>query len=181
MTETPPHQRIADHLRTRIQTHEFLPGVILPSEADLASQYAVAQGTLRSALAILIDEALLQASPGCPLRVAPLDEEPTDRVPPAYRRLMTAIHDRIITDQLTEADRLPSESDLMVEFRVSRNTARRAYQELAYQGVVTVRHGIGAFPTPGFLSARHVAPDGSEPSGRVQGGSDEICNQPPTR
>ena len=42
--------RVADHLAARISAGELAPGYRLPSEKGLASEYAVAVGTIRQAL-----------------------------------------------------------------------------------------------------------------------------------
>lgn len=53
-------QAIADDLRHRISTGHFTAGERLPSEAQLAAQYAVSTPTLRSALALLEGEGLVE-------------------------------------------------------------------------------------------------------------------------
>ncbi|MFE0374178.1 GntR family transcriptional regulator [Streptomyces inhibens] len=65
---------IADDIRTKISTGRFKAGERLPSEAQLASSYAVSTATLRSALAVLHGEGLVEKIHGkgnfvhCPLR-----------------------------------------------------------------------------------------------------------------
>ncbi|WP_406014880.1 GntR family transcriptional regulator [Streptomyces sp. NBC_00984] len=51
---------IADDLRTQISTGRIKAGERLPSEAQLASRYAVSTPTLRSALAVLQGEGLVE-------------------------------------------------------------------------------------------------------------------------
>ncbi|MFK0235948.1 GntR family transcriptional regulator [Streptomyces vinaceus] len=61
---TPPvpsrRQTIADDLRHLISTGYFKPGERLPSEAQLATRYRVSTPTLRSALALLQGEGLVE-------------------------------------------------------------------------------------------------------------------------
>lgn len=51
---------IANDLRDRITTGQLKPGDRLPSEAQLAAQYTVSTATLRSALAVLQGEGLVE-------------------------------------------------------------------------------------------------------------------------
>ena len=50
---------LADALRQRIVVGEWAPGVALPAEQLLASQHGVALGTLRQALALLVEQGLV--------------------------------------------------------------------------------------------------------------------------
>nr|BFD83587.1 GntR family transcriptional regulator [Streptomyces sp. Xyl84] len=65
---------IADDLRSQITTGRIKAGERLPSEPDLASRYSVSLPTLRSALAVLQGEGLIEKVHGrgnfvrCPLR-----------------------------------------------------------------------------------------------------------------
>lgn len=62
MTHPVPSRRqsIADDLRHLISTGRFKPGERLPSEAQLAARYTVSTPTLRSALALLQGEGLVE-------------------------------------------------------------------------------------------------------------------------
>ena len=51
---------LAASLRTRVQAGEWPPAVALPSEQALAQTYAVALGTMRRALQVLVDEGLIE-------------------------------------------------------------------------------------------------------------------------
>lgn len=56
--------QLAQTLRTRILQGEWAPGDNLPAEAALARSYGVALGTMRQALAVLVDEGLLVREQG---------------------------------------------------------------------------------------------------------------------
>ncbi|MFI8516779.1 GntR family transcriptional regulator [Streptomyces sp. NPDC085481] len=60
----PKYQRIADELRTAIQSGAFEPGDRLPGENDLMSTYDVARMTARQALSVLRNEGLAEARKG---------------------------------------------------------------------------------------------------------------------
>ncbi|MFF5972301.1 GntR family transcriptional regulator [Streptomyces sp. NPDC012769] len=60
----PKYQRIADELRTAIQSGTFAPGDRLPGENDLMATYDVARMTARQALSVLRNEGLAEARKG---------------------------------------------------------------------------------------------------------------------
>ncbi len=53
--------------------------------------------------------------------------------------------DRILSSGLTQGDKLPSESDLIRQFDVSRVTVRQALEALRADGIIESRHGKGWF------------------------------------
>ncbi|MET9610827.1 GntR family transcriptional regulator [Streptomyces sp. NPDC006512] len=63
-TRQPKYQRIADVLRTAIQSGEYGPGDRLPGENDLMTTYHVARMTARQALGVLQNEGLAEARKG---------------------------------------------------------------------------------------------------------------------
>ena len=62
----PIHARVADELRGRIDRGELIPGAALPSEAQLCEQFGASRGTIRSALATLRREGLIDGGQGRP-------------------------------------------------------------------------------------------------------------------
>jgi DNA-binding GntR family transcriptional regulator len=138
-------QRIAEDLRHRIRDGVLAPGSLLPSEAQLCEQYDVARGTARAALALLVDDGLVDVVPGVGRRVA--GGTGADRTT-AYGRIAGDLAEQIRAGTLAPDAPLPSEAAVMEQYDVSRNTARRAFKVLAESGVVVVRHGVGAFVRP---------------------------------
>jgi DNA-binding FadR family transcriptional regulator len=59
----------------------------------------------------------------------------------AYRKVATAIGDRILDRSLREGDRLPPEMELARQFGVNRSTIREALRELEISGLVRRRPG----------------------------------------
>ena len=51
---------LAQSMRHRVYSGEWVPGVALPSEQSLAQQNGVALGTMRRALQVLVDEGLIE-------------------------------------------------------------------------------------------------------------------------
>ncbi len=140
------YRQIADHLRHSITDGELRTGDMLPSELALAEQYSVSRGTARAALAVLLDEGLVEVVAGQGRRVA---GGAADGLPGTeWGRVAAALRERLDAGEFAADMPMPSEAALVAEFGVSRNTVRRAYKHLVDVGAVVVRHGAGAFPAP---------------------------------
>lgn len=69
----------------------------------------------------------------------------TRRMPtPLYHRLYVLIRDKIVSGEYQVGDLLPTEQDLLNQFGVSRITAKRALDDLAAEGLVERRRGMGS-------------------------------------
>ena len=66
---------------------------------------------------------------------------------PLYRQVRAAVLDRIDSGALRPGDRLPAEQALAQELGTHRLTVRRALEELAREGVLHARQGVGTFVT----------------------------------
>ncbi len=64
---------------------------------------------------------------------------------PLHRQLFLVVHDEIARGVLLPGDPLPTEQTLGQQFGVSRITVRRALADLAEQGYIERRHGVGSF------------------------------------
>lgn len=64
-----------------------------------------------------------------------------------YERIVSWVQAEIENGALSRGDKLPSENELMERFRVSRQTVRRAMEELTEKGVVEGRRGSGTYVT----------------------------------
>lgn len=78
---------------------------------------------------------------------------------PLHRQLFLVLHDEIARGVIAPGDFLPTEQDLCDLFGVSRITVRRALADLADQGYIIRRQGVGSFvrlhdTTPGQASGR---------------------------
>ncbi|WP_336790253.1 GntR family transcriptional regulator [Paenibacillus sp. MMO-177] len=62
-----------------------------------------------------------------------------------YKQIQIEIRKRIASGQLRPLDRIPSEQELMDEFKVSKITVKNALTELADEGLVTRIQGKGTF------------------------------------
>jgi GntR family transcriptional regulator len=66
---------------------------------------------------------------------------------PAYRVLRQHLTDRIAAGEYRDGGRLPTEQELVARHRLSRQTVRRAFQELVAEGVVYRVPGRGTYAT----------------------------------
>jgi GntR family transcriptional regulator len=58
-TKAPLYFRVAETLKGRIDSRRYPPGEIIPSEKELARQFAVSTITIKKALQLLVDEGLV--------------------------------------------------------------------------------------------------------------------------
>ncbi|OSC41720.1 GntR family transcriptional regulator [Mycobacterium decipiens] len=64
---------------------------------------------------------------------------------PLHRQLFLVLHDEIDRGAIAPGDALPTEQTLCDQFGVSRITVRRALADLAEQGYIERRQGVGSF------------------------------------
>lgn len=81
---------------------------------------------------------------------------------PLYMLIKRSVTDGIQKGVLKAGDRLPSESDLVEKFGVSRMTANRAFRELQTEGVIIRQAGVGSFiaeqqPIGHVIEIRNIA------------------------
>lgn len=96
-------------------------------------------------------------------------------VTPLYYQVKQAILQKISSGELKAGDMLPSETQLMQQYNVSRITVRRAVKELTHQGVVYSRQGKGSIVAEaqiremsGFRSfSEDIQARGMKPSSKV--------------
>jgi GntR family transcriptional regulator len=77
---------------------------------------------------------------------------------PLHHQLFLVLHDEIARGAIAPGDALPTEQALCDQFGVSRITVRRALADLAEQGYIERRHGVGSFVRQRGLS--DAAPSG---------------------
>jgi GntR family transcriptional regulator len=64
---------------------------------------------------------------------------------PLHRQLFLVLHDELARGAIAPGDALPTEQSLCDQFGVSRITVRRALADLAEQGYIDRRQGVGSF------------------------------------
>jgi GntR family transcriptional regulator len=76
--------------------------------------------------------------------------EPTgSRGPAAYRELASSLRQAVADGRYPTGDRLPTEAELVARTGLSRQTVRRAFQELTAEGTIYRVPGRGTFAVPG--------------------------------
>jgi GntR family transcriptional regulator len=68
---------------------------------------------------------------------------------PIYRQLRDRVVAMILDGVLKEGDPLPSVRNVAAEYRVNPLTVLKSYQQLADEGLVASRRGLGMFVNPG--------------------------------
>ena len=141
------YKSIAAALRQRITGGEFVPGALMPSEAELSAEYSVSRNTLRRALAELEAERLIAVLPGRGRVVAEPGKPRSGsrRAEPGYRLIAADLRAKIESGGLAPGDLLPSEAELTSQYGVSRGTTRQAFLELQAAGLIDAVQGKGRF------------------------------------
>ncbi len=70
-----------------------------------------------------------------------------------YEQIAKQIEQRILSGELREGDRLPTERELAIQFRASRTAVREAMKTLAQKGLVDMRPGRGTIVIDGTSQA----------------------------
>ena len=79
--------------------------------------------------------------------ILPVTINPLDPVP-VYRQLAAILRARIERNEFPHRQPLPSESQLMGEYGVSRGSVRHAFQVLAEEGLTVTIQGRGTYVLP---------------------------------
>ena len=68
---------------------------------------------------------------------------------PAYQQLAADLRQAAVAGRYPPGQRLPTEAELVASTGLSRQTVRRAFQELVSEGVIYRVRGRGTFAVPG--------------------------------
>jgi DNA-binding GntR family transcriptional regulator len=123
---------------------------LLPSESALARAAGTNRYSVRKGLALLREEGLIEAVPGLGWVVTD-PNPPVDRLEalPRYRQIAAELRAGVQGGQSPRGGRLPSETELMARFEVSRSTVRLALTLLQADGLVVARPGRGWYVARG--------------------------------
>ncbi|WP_332274632.1 GntR family transcriptional regulator [Bacillus velezensis] len=64
---------------------------------------------------------------------------------PIYLQIADRVYYRLIRDELSPGDKLPSVREMAVQMKVNPNTIQRTYSEMERLGIVETRRGQGTF------------------------------------
>jgi GntR family transcriptional regulator, arabinose operon transcriptional repressor len=70
---------------------------------------------------------------------------------PIYTRIADAVCEAVAEGRIIVGDRLPTESALSKQMKISRMTVSRAYEQLQSQGIIVQKRGSGTFVAPAAL------------------------------
>lgn len=80
--------------------------------------------------------------------MSPVDAK-WDESQPIYRQLRDRVVAMVLEGALKEGEALPSVRQVATEYRLNPLTVLKAYQQLADEGLVEKRRGLGMFVAPG--------------------------------
>lgn len=147
--DTHLYVQIADIIRRQILSGELRPGHAIPSEAAIQSKFGVARTTARRAFHLLREEGLIYTVQGEGTFVGRPDEMPREkRKVSLYRQIADDLIDRIRGGDLRPRRPIPSEAALVREYKVARETARKAIAFLREQGWVYTVPQRGSYVSP---------------------------------
>ena len=84
--------------------------------------------------------------------MSPVDAK-WDESQPIYRQLRDRVVAMVLEGALKEGEALPSVRQVATEYRLNPLTVLKAYQQLADEGLVEKRRGLGMFVAPGAGAA----------------------------
>ncbi|GII55128.1 hypothetical protein Pth03_35170 [Planotetraspora thailandica] len=141
--------QIAEIIRQQIQRGDLAPGNAVPSEAAIQSEYGVARTTARRAFHMLREEGLIYTVQGEGTFVGPPNQAAREpRRTPLYRQIADDVIGRIRDGALQERRPIPSETTLVQQYDVARETVRRAVALLREEGWIYTVPQRGSFVSP---------------------------------
>ncbi|WP_433497391.1 GntR family transcriptional regulator [Sphaerimonospora sp. CA-214678] len=146
--DTHLYVQIADILRRQILDGDLTPGHAVPSEAEIQSRFGVARTTARRAFHMLREEGLIYTVQGEGTFVGRPEMPREQRKISLYQKIANDLIDRIRSGDLRPRRPIPSETALVQEYRVARETARKAIATLREQGWVYTVPQRGSYVSP---------------------------------
>ncbi|MFF3668145.1 GntR family transcriptional regulator [Microtetraspora malaysiensis] len=147
--DTHLYVQIAEIIRQQILHGELAPGNAVPSEAAIQSQFGVARTTARRAFHMLREEGLIYTVQGEGTFVGSPGEAPREaRRTPLYRQIADDVIERIRQGELRPRRPIPSETTLLQQYDVARETVRRAIALLREEKWVYTVPQRGSFVSP---------------------------------
>ncbi|GAA5054112.1 DNA-binding GntR family transcriptional regulator [Thermocatellispora tengchongensis] len=147
--DTHLYLQVAEIIRRRIAEGDLASGDAIPSEAEIQQEFGIARTTARHAVRMLREQGLVYTVQGEGTFVGPPGKAPrSSRKTPMYQHIAKEIADRIKSGELRPRRPIPSETTLMQQYEVARETARRAVALLRDQGWVYTVPQRGSYVRP---------------------------------
>ncbi|GII33275.1 hypothetical protein Pmi06nite_67170 [Planotetraspora mira] len=147
--DTHLYVQIAEIIRQQILRGDLAPGHAVPSEATIQSEFGVARTTARRAFHLLREEGLIYTVQGEGTFVGPPSEAAREpRRTPLYRQIANDLIDRIRGGDLRPRRPVPSETTLVQQYDVARETVRKAIAVLREEGWIYTVPQRGSFVSP---------------------------------
>ncbi|GLW98006.1 hypothetical protein Misp02_20930 [Microtetraspora sp. NBRC 16547] len=141
--------QIADIVRRQIVDGALLPGQPIPSESMIQREFGVARTTARRAIGLLRKEGLVHAVRGEGTFVGPPGAAPREsRKTPLFRQIADDIIEGVRRGDLQPRRPIPSETTLVQQYDVARETVRRAIALLREAGWIYTVPERGSFVSP---------------------------------
>ncbi|WP_055481718.1 GntR family transcriptional regulator [Sphaerimonospora mesophila] len=145
--DTPVYMQLAEILRMRLRDRPA--GAPMPSEVAIQLEFGVARTTARRAIRVLREEGLVYTVQGMGAFVGRPDEATrTPRKVPIYRQMADEIIARILRGELRPLRPVPSETTLVQQYGVARETARQVAALLRREGWVYTVPQRGTYVSP---------------------------------
>jgi DNA-binding GntR family transcriptional regulator len=147
--DTHLYLQVAEIIRRRINDGELAPGQPVPSEAQIQREFGIARTTARRAIQVLREEGRVYTVQGEGTFVGPRDSAPrAPRRTPMYRQIASDVVELIQSGRFPPRRAIPSETSLVEEYDVARETVRRAVALLREQGWIYTVPQRGSFVSP---------------------------------
>jgi DNA-binding GntR family transcriptional regulator len=142
----PLYRQLADVLRKRIDGGELRPGALVPSEADLMSEFGVARITARSAIRELREAGVIYTIRGEGSFVGPEKAPREARTGWVFQTIADDLAAKVEAGDFQQDMPLPSETQLAQQYDVAKGTVRRALALLRERGLIYTVAGRGTYP-----------------------------------
>lgn len=140
----PLYQQIVNAIRADIESGTLKPGHALPKEDELGATHEASRLTVRRALKILRDEGLIYTVHPEGSYVGPPDV-PRIRRPWPFEKVANDIVMHIRDGDYKPNEVLPSETEMIANYKVAKSTVRSALDKLRKEGWVYTVPAIGTF------------------------------------
>ncbi|WP_240197792.1 GntR family transcriptional regulator [Nonomuraea lactucae] len=142
----PLYRQLADVLRKQIDEGELQPGALMPSEADLMSEFGVARITARNAIRELRAAGVIYTIRGEGSFVGPEKAPREVRSGWVFQTISNDLAAKVEAGDFEHDMPLPSETQLAQQYDVAKGTVRRALALLRERGIVYTVAGRGTYP-----------------------------------